>query len=244
MSQTCIKISSCVIFFLIISCGMCYVSLAYFKKMRGFSHNFSRKTLTVSELDVQCYLDDWSFSMKTPSLESFIQASETVESQELRFSGLAVFSNLTDACQSPVDVSKSKIQVNKIALISLANVTSCRLQGLAVNAQNAGYSVMIYFADSRLDGSGNQTEDILPLIPVLQARRKCFDTRGVSYLNKEKAVEYNISDSDLSYADRSNVEIRVQNIDQLTRMEKYLARLNLWFLLGPIITLEWLRRTR
>ncbi|KAL9981356.1 hypothetical protein ACROYT_G010048 [Oculina patagonica] len=242
MSQTsCIKISSCVIFFMIISCAMCYVSLAYFKKMRGLSHNYSSKTLTVLELYVQCDLEDWSTSMKTPSLESLIQASGTGESQELRLSGLAVFSNLTNACQPPVDVSKSNIQINKIALISLANVTACRLKGLAVNAQNAGYSVMIYFADSRLDGSGNQTEDILPLIPVLHATRQC-----VSYLNKGfvKTVEHNISNSDLSYADRSNVEIRVQNTDDLKKMQTYLERLYYWFLLGPIITLEWLRRTR
>ncbi|KAL9981364.1 hypothetical protein ACROYT_G010058 [Oculina patagonica] len=117
--------------------------------------------------------------LKTPSLESLIRASSTVENPELRLSGLAVFSNLSDACQPPVDVSKSNIHVNKIALITvIANKAECSLQDLTM-----------------------QTEVV---------------------------VEISVS----------------QKTDDLKRMQKYLERLYYWFLLGPLITLEWLRRTK
>jgi len=62
--------------------------------------------------------------LESPSLESFIRASTAVKGQELRLSGLAVPSKLVSNASQPLaDVSKAKIQVNKIALISLANET-------------------------------------------------------------------------------------------------------------------------
>ena len=155
---------------------------------------------------IQCILDDYynSSRVTTPSLESFIRASTTVEGQELHFSGLAVFSNLTDACQLPVDLSKSKIQVNKIALISLVNETVCQFQDLAVNAQNAGYSVAIYFADSKMPSHKKKTQDIL-LIPVIYASRgNCY----WRYSNDRKPMKMDqIDDSVLISADRTNFEI-------------------------------------
>lgn len=73
--------------------------------------------------EVHCSIKDISGSsslpLKTPSLESLIRASSTMEKPELRLSGLAVFSKLSNACQPLVDVSKSNIQVNKIALITV-----------------------------------------------------------------------------------------------------------------------------
>ena len=82
-----------------------------------------------------------------PSLESFIQASITEEGRELHFPGLVVTSRLKDACQPLTDVSKAKIPANKIALVilQLEDETTCPLQDLALEAQRAGYSVLIYF---------------------------------------------------------------------------------------------------
>ncbi|KAJ7386976.1 hypothetical protein OS493_003938 [Desmophyllum pertusum] len=165
-----------------------------------------------------------------------IQASTTVQDQELRLSGLAVFSKLANACQPLVDVSKSNVQVNKIALISLAKETACSLQELALNAQNAGYSVVIYCGND-YRGTHAQTEDKL-LIPVAYMGGNCQST---------DAPDANISQLLLAN-DQTNVEIRVQvprqRSNDLRNMEFYLERLYFWFLLGPIITLEWLRRTK
>ena len=46
-------------------------------------------------------------------------------------------------------------------------------------------------------------------------------------------------------ADRTNVEIAImQPVEDLKKMQQYLGRLYYWFLLGPLITLEWLRRKK
>ena len=102
-----------------------------------------------------------------PSLESFIQASIREEGRELHFPGLAVTSRLKDACQPLTDVNKAKIPANKIALVilQLEDETTCPLQHLALEAQRAGYSVLIY--------SANTTPIYVPskeilLIPVLE----------------------------------------------------------------------------
>jgi len=157
-----------------------------------------------------------------------------MEDQELRLSGLAVFSKLANACQPLADVSKAKIQVNKMALIRLANETVCPLQGLVEHAQNAGYSVLIYFNRDfiALDLSETQLQDKL-LIPIL-SNSNCFSTNNY-YVN--------ISDDDLLAADRTDVEIAIKPQEEdLKKMQQYLRRLYYWFLLGPLITLEWLRR--
>ena len=49
--------------------------------------------------------------------------------------------------------------------------------------------------------------------------------------------------STLSNADLTYVEIFAYT-DELTKMKSYLKRLYFWFLIGPLITLEWMRRTR
>ena len=54
---------------------------------------------------------------------------------------------------------------------------------------------------------------------------------------------------DLDYVDLRNVDINVHiNVqtvdDQLANMSLYLSSLYYWFLLGPVITLEWLRRRK
>ena len=173
--------------------------------------------------DLKCYLQNIS-SIKTPSLESFIRASSREEDQELRLRGLAVYSNLTNACQPLVDVSKANIHVNKIAVITIANETVCPLSEVAVNAQNAGYSVVIYFAHTGTD-TDTDTQDKL-VIPFVSTYCQA-------------------SDYVLRKADQTDVEISVlQTADVLIEMQEYLKRLYCWFLLGPLITLEWLRRTK
>ena len=83
-----------------------------------------------------------------PSLESFLQASKTDADQDPRLSGLAVVSKLANARQPLVGVSKSRIHVDKIALVTLKDDTATFSCGdLALNAQNAGYSVVTYFGD-------------------------------------------------------------------------------------------------
>ena len=107
-----------------------------------------------------------------PPLESVIQASISDEGRELRFPGLAVTSTLKDACQPLTDVSKAKIPANKIALVILLleDETSCPMQHLALEAQRAGYSVLIYFANSvKISTTPIEvpSKEIL-LIPVLE----------------------------------------------------------------------------
>ena len=170
-----------------------------------------------------------------PSPESFIQASITDEGRELRFSGLAITSTLKDACQPLTDVSKAKIPANKIALVTLQleDETACPLQDLALEAQRAGYSVLIY-----VGYSANTTAIYVPskeilLIPVLEVQAKIYDARCALLL---------------ANADRTNMAISVQVLrpssKELNAMNSYLANLYYWFLVGPIITLEWMRRTK
>ena len=169
-----------------------------------------------------------------PSLESFIQASITEEGRELHFPGLAVTSRLKDACQPLTDVSKAKIPANKIALVilQLEDETACPMQDLALEAQRAGYSVLIYFGYS-----SNTTPIYVPrkeilLIPVLEAKNyggQCADLPA--------------------NADRTNVEISVQVLrplsnKELNAMRSYFDKLYYWFLVGPIITLVWMIRTK
>ena len=171
-----------------------------------------------------------------PYLESFIKASVTDEGSELRLSGLAVTSTLKNACQPLTDVSKAKIPANKIALVilGLEDETACPMQDLALEAQRAGYSVLIYFGYS-----ANTTPIYVPskeilFIPVLEVEAKIYDA-PCEFL--------------LANADRTNAEISVQVLrplsnKELNAMNFYLASLYYWFLVGPIITLEWMRRTK
>ena len=170
-----------------------------------------------------------------PTLESVIQASTTDEGRELRFPGLAVTSTLKNKCQPLTDVSKAKIPANKIALVilQLEDETACPMQDLALEAQRAGYSVLIYFGYS-----ANTTPIYVPrkeilLIPVVEAQDKNYGVQCAVLLEN---------------ADRTNVEISVQVLrppsKELNAVKSYLANLYYWFLVGPIITLEWMRRTK
>ena len=180
-----------------------------------------------------------------PSLESFIQASITDEGRELRFSGLAITSTLKDACQPLTDVSKAKIPANKIALVilQLEVETACPLQDLALEAQRAGYSVLIYFTYfANMAPTYVPTRSLVVpskeklLIPVLEA--------SLPQLYKNNTAQCIL----LANGDITNAEISVQvfrlSSIELNAMKSYLENLCYWFLVGPIITLEWMRRTK
>ena len=197
--------------------------------------------------EVACDLSTPRFAHKDynlPSLESFLQASKTDADQDLRLSGLAVVSRLANVRQPLVDVSKSRIQVDKIALVTLKNDTATFSCGdLALNAQNAGYSVVTYFGWGNCGPDGNVTkthtqEEIL--IPIVFVENCQNQTTSDSF--------HSVNDDHLLKAvDKTAVNFIVideQGSDELSNMAEYLKRLYYWFLLGPIITLEWLRRKK
>ena len=191
-------------------------------------------TLSSQESSCSCELSRTSLG---PSLESFIQASITNEGRELHFPGLVVTSRLKDACQPLTDVSKAKIPANKIALVilGLEDETACPMPDLALEAQRAGYSVLLYFGYS-----ANTTPIYVPskeilLIPVLEVEAKIYDAQcAFLFANANRT-------------DTNNAEISIQADRQLSKelkaMKSYLVRLYYWFLLGPIITLAWMIRT-
>ena len=247
MSAKCLAIGSSFFFILLIL--TIAFTLHHFQYPTLFSCNsyssYSTTTLSFASIpEVVCGLSTPRFANGDdyrPSLESFLQASKTDADQDLRLSSLAVVSRLANARQPLVDVSKSRIHVDKIALVTLKDDTVFSCGDLALNAQNAGYSVVTYFGNGNCGPNGNVTkphtqEEIL--IPIVFA--SCTnDTTSGSY---KLYNYYNF----LKNADKTYVNIieTKQGSDELRQMEKYLKRLYYWFLLGPIITLEWLRRKK
>ena len=177
-------------------------------------------------------------NLKGPSLITFLQASSTEGNKDLTFDGLAVFSTLANACQSLIDVGKARVQVNKIALIGKEEEINktCSFCDLAIKAQHAGYSMLI-FSPSTYEllekNCSVKTADKL-LIPVVY---------GFGCDNASDG--WSMTDSELSTADQTGVHIRVSLVsDDLKAMASYLENLYFWFLVGPVITLEWLRRKK
>ena len=173
------------------------------------------------------YSDELTAELKSPSVESFIRASTTGNSVKC----LAVYLNLTNACQTLDDVSKVKAQVPKIALVTLMNESTCTLQELAGNVQNAGYSVLIYFAAS------------YAIATVKNSKNKVFIPVAIEDMADQLTDSWysTLSNADLTYVD---IFAYATYTDELTKLKSYLKRLYFWFLFGPLITLEWMRRTR
>ena len=172
------------------------------------------------------YSKELTAELNSPSVESFIRASTTSNSVKC----LAVYLNLTNACQTLDDVSKVKAQVPKIALVTLVNESTCTLQELAGNVQNAGYSVLIYFAASHAMAIVKNISKNKMLIPV-----------AIEDLANQPP--HYLDSATLSKADLTFVDISTDTYE-LRKMKSYLKRLYFWFLIGPLITLEWMRRTR
>ena len=172
------------------------------------------------------------------SMGSFLQASEASKDQDIRLSGLAVLSKLTNASQPLVDVRKSRIHVDKIALVIFKDpsITAFSCGDLLLNAQNAGYSVLIYFGEGYCGNVTNPRTQEEKLIPFASARNCVNSTppdstvAGYDFLNGVDKTIVNIKSE--------------QGSDELRHLEKYLEKLYYWFLLGPVITLEWLRRKK
>ena len=240
MSGKCFVIGSCICFlvvsFLISTTGIwlyignLYVSMPNFfgngefalilssvQEGRGFNRNFYYSN--------NSYSKKHTAELKSPSVESFIRASATSNSVKC----FAVYLNLTNACQTLDDVSKVKAQVPKIALVTLVNESTCTLQELAGNVQNAGYSVLIYFAASYAIATVKNSENKV-LIPVA--------IEDMTDQPPDYSWYSTLSNADLTYVDI------FAYTDELTKMKSYLKRLYFWFLIGPLITLEWMRRTR
>ena len=233
-------------FFILLNLVSAYV-LFFLRPQPPVSCNFfplGETTLSFASVpEVFCLLSSPSFANGDdyrPSLEQFLQASKADADQDLRLSGLAVVSKLTNVRQPLVDVSKSRIHVDKIALVTRKDDTAAFSCGdLALNAQNAGYSVVTYFGYGYCGPDGNVSkphtqEEIL--IPIVFAGQ-CFNC--TSY-------KYNYNYDFLKATDKTFVNIieTQQGSDELRQMAKYLDKLYYWFLLGPIITLVWLRRKK
>ena len=214
-------------------------------------YSYSTTTLSFASIpEVVCnlstpwYANDSRYDHR-PSLESFLQASKTDADQDLRLSGLVVVSRLANARQPLVDVSKSRIHVDKIALVTLKDDTAFSCGDLALNAQNAGYSVVLfspYFggyceSDEDVTKPHTQEEILIPFVFVKycdnQTTSDSYNTVNYDHLLKavhKTAVDFIMTDEHGS--------------DELGNMAEYLKILYYWFLLGPIITLEWLRRKK
>ena len=211
--------------------------------------SYSSMTLSFASIpEVVCdlftprYANDSRYDHR-PSLISFVQASKTDADQDLRLSGLVVVSRLANASQPLVDVSKSRIHVDKIALVTLKDDTAFSCGHLALNAQNAGYSVVTHFGRGRCKSDGDvtkphtQEEILIPLVFVGYC------------LNQTTLDSYNPVNNDLilKAVDKTAVNFIVTDehgSDELGNMAEYLKILYYWFLLGPVITLEWLRRNK
>ena len=177
-------------------------------------------------------------SLKGPSLTTFLQASSTEGNKDLTFDGLAVFSKLANACQSLIDVGKARVQVNKIALIGIKEEINktCSFCDLAIKAQHAGYSMLIF---------SRSTYELLEKNCSVKTADKLLIPVVYGFNCKKASVFWSMTDSELSTADQTGVHIRVSLVsDDLKAMAIYLKYLYFWFLVGPVITLEWLRRKK
>ena len=158
MSRKCFVISSCICFLLVSFIILTtwtgfpwYIGNWYGRMLPIFDNRefalFLSSVQEETEFSGPYYFSNNSYSkkltdeLKSPSVESFIRASTTGNSVKC----LAVYLNLTNACQTLNDVSKVNAQVPKIALVTLVNESTCTLQELADNVQNAGYSVLIQY---------------------------------------------------------------------------------------------------
>ena len=191
---------------------------------------FQQATLTLHprELNTAVHfeLSDVALPDSAPSLETVIQLCQGSDGVRLR--GLAVYSNLTNGCE-PIHDVRSKIQVHKIALVTVVNFEAlCTLQDIAVNSQNAGYFALILFGDNVQVFGIQFTQKVM--IPVMTAAYP--DTQQENIL-----IEADLTETVLS------LPSEVDTAD-LSKVETYFEYLFCWVLVGPSITLVWLIRKR
>ena len=188
--------------------------------------------------DVVCPLTDVQttyprYNLKAPSLLSFLRASTAEGNQDLTFSGLVVVSKMANVCHPLVDVGQARVQVNKIALITMKK--ECSLCELAAKAQHAGYSMVIFHFSPWLTKRNCSVKTAAKLlIPVV-------------YGDNCQNSSYTVYDLDtlFSTVDQTDIHVRVSFMSyNLKKMAMHLKNLHFWFLLGPIITMVWLRRKK
>ena len=191
---------------------------------------FQQATLTLHprglNTAVHFELRDVALPDSAPSLETVIQLCQGSDGVRLR--GLAVYSNLTNGCE-PIHDVRSKIQVHKIALVTVVNLEPpCTLQDLAVNAQKAGYFALILFGDNVFTGIQFTQKVMIPVtLGTLVSRL---------YIQQENI---------LIEADLTEIVLSLPgDTTDLSRMETYFNYLYCWLFVGPLITLVWLIRKR
>ena len=189
---------------------------------------FQQATLTLSprglNTAVHFELRDVAPDSVAPSLETVIQLCQGSDGVRLR--GLAVYSNLANGCE-PIHDVRSKIQVHKIALVTVVNLKPpCTLQDLAVNAKKAGYFALILFGDNVQVFGIQFTQKVM--IPVMTAAYP--DTQQENIL-----IEADLTEIVLSLPGDTT---------DLSRMETYFEYLYCWLFVGPSITMVWLIRKR
>ena len=184
--------------------------------------------------DVVCPLTDVQTTyLKAPSLFSFLRASTAEGNQDLTFSGLVVVSKMANVCHPLVDVRQARVQVNKIALITMKK--ECSLCELAAKAQHAGYSMVIFhFSPWLTERNCSVKTAATLLIPVV------YDDNCQNFSDTVDDL-----DTLFSTVDQTDIHVRVLFMSyDLKKMANYLSNLYFWFLLGPIITMVWLRRKK
>ena len=219
-------------------------SFTYSGTLRDDKYKYNDDTLPQISLsfsnspDVVCPLKDVQttyphYNLKAPSLISFLRASTTEGNQDLTFSGLAVVSKMANVCHPFVDVGQARVQVNKIALITVKK--ECSLCELAAKAQHAGYSMVIFYFSPRLTERNCSVKTAAKLlIPVVYGDNCQNSTSAVIHMHTL-----------FSTADQTDIHVRVLFMSyDLKKMAMYLRNLYFWFLLGPIITMVWLRRKK
>ena len=209
---------------------------------------------------VQCDLTLDKFQL--PSLDLLIYALASKENPGISsISGLALYFNLSNACQPLGDVSKASVQFYKFALVTLVNKTACPLQRLALNAQNTGYAVLVHFPVTRYLDTHNKNK-LINLTETIPSEEKVVipvATVGMCWnVSTENGLKnwLSLHELTLSKTDRTIVEITVPLDDpdrnELKKMERYLYDLFLWMLVGPLVyfvvwmrlseyKLEWMR---
>ena len=121
MPGKCIVIGSCILSLAIIAIVVVYIPL-YVRVQQGYNKDNATLTLLTEVADgtyspVICKL----YRISGPPLWSFIQA--TSGEQDSRLNGLAVYSELADACQVLEDVGKVKVQMHTLMKINLQLMT-------------------------------------------------------------------------------------------------------------------------
>ena len=173
------------------------------------------------------------YNLKAPSLLSFLRASTAEGNQDLTFSGLVVVSKMANVCHPLVDVGQARVQVNKIALITMKK--ECSLCELAAKAQHAGYSMVIFHFSSWLTKRNCSVKTAAKLlIPVV------YSDNCQNFSNPLDDLH-----TLFSTVDQTDIHVKVLFMSyDLKKMAMYLRNLHFWFLLGPIITMVWLRRKK